>query len=51
MLVQTVVAWNKLFKVDLIKKYRFPEGRIHEDEFFKIAYNYSVSRDKSLSLS
>lgn len=28
-----VVVWNKLFKAEVIKEYRFPTGRIHEDEF------------------
>ena len=28
-----VVAWNKLYKKDLFAHYRFPVGRIHEDEF------------------
>ncbi len=28
-----VIAWNKLFKKSLFDNIRFPEGRIHEDEF------------------
>lgn len=28
-----VVAWNKLYKSELWKGYRYPEGRLHEDEF------------------
>lgn len=27
-----VVAWNKLYKKELFKEIRYPEGRIHEDE-------------------
>lgn len=27
------VAWNKLYKAELFRKYRIPEGRIHEDVF------------------
>ncbi len=30
--VYFVVAWNKLYKRELFKKIRYPEGRIHEDE-------------------
>lgn len=34
------VAWNKLYKMDIIKKYncRFPEGLINEDEAFIWTY-------------
>ena len=34
------VVWNKLYKMDIIKKYncRFPEGLFHEDELFFWAY-------------
>lgn len=28
-----VTAWNKLYKKDLVKKIKFPVGKIHEDEF------------------
>lgn len=28
-----VVVWNKLYTADLFENIRFPEGRIHEDEF------------------
>lgn len=28
------VAWNKLYKKDVIRNLRFPVGKIHEDEFF-----------------
>ncbi len=28
-----VVAWNKLYSRELFSDYRFPEGKIHEDEF------------------
>lgn len=28
-----VVAWNKLYKRSLFEKLRYPEGKIHEDEF------------------
>jgi glycosyltransferase involved in cell wall biosynthesis len=31
--VLLVVAWNKLFKRSVLENIRFPEGRIHEDEF------------------
>lgn len=28
-----VVAWNKLIKTDIMKKFSYPEGVLHEDEF------------------
>ncbi len=31
--VLLVIAWNKLFKKNLFDDVRFPEGKIHEDEF------------------
>lgn len=36
-----VVAWNKLYKTELFKGIRYPEGKIHEDEFIihKLIYN------------
>lgn len=31
--LQMVVAWGKLYKRELFEEIRFPEGKIHEDEF------------------
>lgn len=31
--IECVVTWNKLYKSHLFKRVRFPEGKIHEDEF------------------
>lgn len=31
--LQTVVAWNKLYKKELWDRLRYPKGKIHEDEF------------------
>ncbi len=33
------VAWNKIYKKDLFSKIRYPEGKLHEDEFttYKVA--------------
>lgn len=36
-----VVAWNKLYRKKLFKKYRYPVGKLHEDAFlsYKILYD------------
>ncbi len=30
---QSILAWNKLYKTSLFKDIRYPEGKIHEDEY------------------
>lgn len=42
--LQMVVAWGKLYKIELFKNIRFPVGRIHEDEF--TTYKLLFSADK-----
>ncbi len=39
--VWATVAWNKLYAKDVFNEYRYPEGKIHEDEFltYKLLYN------------
>lgn len=39
--VEDIVAWNKMYSRELFKNYRYPKGKIHEDEFltYKILYN------------
>ena len=39
--VENVVAWNKMYEIELFKHLRYPIGKIHEDEFttYKILYN------------
>lgn len=39
--VQAVVAWNKLYRIELFENDRYPEGKLHEDEFltYKLLYN------------
>ncbi len=39
--VKKVVVWNKMYKKELWKNLRFPEGKLHEDEFttFKVLNN------------
>lgn len=40
-LTEFVVAWNKLYNIELFKNIKYPEGKIHEDEFttYKLLYN------------
>ena len=40
--LNATVAWGKLFKKTLFSSLRFPEGRIHEDEYiiYKILFKY-----------
>lgn len=41
-----VLLWNKIFKTDIINKYkiRFPEGLLHEDDAFWYMYAICVER-------
>ncbi len=41
---RTIVVWNKLYKKEIIKQYRFQKGKIHEDEFimYKIFYENDI---------
>ena len=52
--VETIVAWNKLYKRELFEQIRYPKGRIHEDEAtsYKVFYKaQKVARiDKILYL-
>lgn len=38
--IQATVAWNKLYKKELFSDIRYPDGRLHEDEFttYKLLY-------------
>ena len=38
--VENVVAWNRLYKREMIDNFLFPKGRIHEDEYttYKLLY-------------
>lgn len=38
------IAWNKIFKSHVIKNYRFPIGKIHEDLFFTNEYMFNVKK-------
>lgn len=39
-----IVVWNKLYKKEIFRTLRFPEGKIHEDEYinYKILYPMKV---------
>ena len=41
-----IVAWNKLYKSELWKTYRFREGKIHEDEF---AFHHIIGQCRRIS--
>lgn len=38
--VSTIVAWSKIYRKDLFSEIRYPNGKIHEDEFttYKLLY-------------
>ena len=38
--IESIVAWNKMYSKDFFRENRYPKGRIHEDEFltYKILY-------------
>lgn len=50
--VNSVVVWNKLYKIKLFKDIQFPVGKIHEDEYttYKLFYKAKkiVSSNKQL---
>lgn len=37
---QIIVVWNKLYRREVIGDIRFPEGKIHEDEYTTVKYVY-----------
>lgn len=39
-----ITAWGKLYKLNKFKEIRFPEGKLHEDEFttWKLCYNERI---------
>ena len=61
--IQSIVAWNKLYKIELFNGIRYPKGKIHEDEYIicdilekanKIVYNlkplyHYIQRDNSIT--
>lgn len=42
--VKATVAWNKLYKADIVKKFPFPKGRVHEDEATTYLFLYESER-------
>ena len=45
------VAWNKLYKRDIMKDIYFPAGKYHEDEFTTYKYYYAASKIAFLDFS
>ena len=43
-IINFIVVWGKLYKKECFEKIRFPEGKLHEDEFvmYKILFYYEV---------
>ena len=39
-----MVVWGKIFKADIVKKYKFPVGRIHEDAAITCNYFYPCNK-------
>ena len=42
--VLMVVAWNKLYKRKLFESFRFPDGKLHEDEFMINHMIYNIDK-------
>ncbi|WP_051207852.1 glycosyltransferase family 2 protein [Butyrivibrio sp. AE3006] len=47
--VEIVVSWNKIYKAELIQKYRFETGKIHEDEFMINNLLYDINKAAYIS--
>lgn len=39
-----ITAWGKLYRADIVKKYPFPKGRLHEDEAVTGKYYYESGK-------
>ena len=60
--LETIVAWNKMYKINLFDSVRYPKGKIHEDEYVihkllnnakkiiysSVPYYYYVQRNNSI---
>ena len=42
--ITNTVVWNKLYEAEILKKYKFKEDKIHEDEFFTWKLFYEVDK-------
>lgn len=40
----TVVAWNKMYRREIVEKYQYPKGLLHEDESTTAKYLYEAKR-------
>ena len=49
--IQATVAWNKLYKKELFSDIRFPNGRLHEDEFTTYKFLYLAGEVSWLDIS
>lgn len=42
--INNIAAWNKLYDVELFSKMRYPEGKIHEDEFLTYRLKWEAKK-------
>ena len=43
-IVESIVAWNKMYSSKFFKQYKYPVGKIHEDEFLTYKILYQTKR-------
>lgn len=43
-IIESIVAWNKMYSIKFFEKYRYPVGKVHEDEFLTYKILYQTDR-------